>query len=109
MNSKNSSHRSARRLVALSAAAALTLAACGGDDASDSTSTVAPAASEAPMSTDMPTDTSADTTSGVEITGAWARNSPAMATMGAAYMTIMSTNGDRLLAASVDSAIASQL
>ena len=58
------------------------------------------------MSTDMPGDTSAGMTSGVEVTGAWARNSPMMATMGAAYMTIMSTNGDRLLAASVDSAIA---
>lgn len=98
MNSKNSSHRSARRLVALSAVAALTFAACGGDDASDSAATEAPA--------DMPADTSAGMTSGVEITGAWARNSPAMATMGAAYMTIMSANGDRLLAASVDSAIA---
>ena len=44
--------------------------------------------------------------SDIEITGAWARNSPSMATMGAAYMSIMSTNGDRLLAASVDPAIA---
>ncbi len=65
---------------------------------------------DGPMTTDMTTDTSAGTSAGmsseIEITGAWARNSPAMATMGAAYMTIMSTNGDRLLAASVDSAIA---
>lgn len=44
--------------------------------------------------------------SDIEVTAAWARTSPAMATMGAAYMTIMSMNDDRLVAASVDSSIA---
>jgi copper(I)-binding protein len=98
----NPSSRSRRRLAVVSAAAVLTLVACGGDDSTDAPSTDAPAASEAPMATDAP----ADMASAVEITGAWARNSPMMATMGAAYMTIMSMNGDRLVAASVDSAIA---
>jgi copper(I)-binding protein len=110
VNTKNASHRSGRRLIALSAAAALALVACGGDDSADTVSTEAPMTTDGPMTTDMTTDTSAGTSAGmsseIEITGAWARNSPAMATMGAAYMTIMSTNGDRLLAASVDSAIA---
>lgn len=102
MNIMNPSSRSRRRLAVVSAAAVLTLVACGGDDSTDAPSTDAPAASEAPMVTDAP----ADMASAVEITGAWARNSPMMATMGAAYMTIMSMNGDRLVAASVDSAIA---
>ena len=96
----NTSFRSTRRLIALSTVAALSLVACGGDDSADTTSTEAPATTEAGMSTEAPM------ASDVEITGAWARNSPMMATMGAAYMTIMSMNGDRLLAASVDSAIA---
>ena len=42
----------------------------------------------------------------IEITGAWARTSPMMATMGAAYMMIMSMDDDRLVAAAVDSSIA---
>ena len=78
----NTSFRSRKRLIAMSAAAALTLVACGGDEASNVT------------------------TGDIQITESWARTSPMMATMGAAYMTIMSTNGDRLLAASVDSSVA---
>ena len=96
----NTSVRSKKRLVALSTVAALTLVACGGDDSADTTSTEAPVTTEAGMSTEAPM------ASDIEITGAWARNSPMMATMGAAYMSIMSMNGDRLLAASVDPAIA---
>jgi copper(I)-binding protein len=102
VNRKNPLHRSRRRLLVLSTVAALALAACGGDDSVDTSSTEAPMVTDAPVSTDMPTDT----TSGLEITGTWARNSPAMATMGAAYMSIMSMNGDRLLGASVDTSIA---
>ena len=96
----NTSFRSKKRLVALSTVAALTLVACGGDDSADTAST------EAPVTTEAGTSTEAPMASDIEITGAWARNSPSMATMGAAYMSIMSTNGDRLLAASVDPAIA---
>ena len=50
--------------------------------------------------------TEAPMASDIEITGAWARTSPMMATMGAAYMSIVSMDGDRLLAAAVDSSIA---
>ena len=102
----NTSARSKKRLVALSTVVTLTLVACGGDDSADTTSTEAPVTTEAPATTDTGMSTEAPMASDIEITGAWARNSPAMATMGAAYMTIMSMNGDRLLAASVDSAIA---
>lgn len=86
------------RLVAVAAIAAVTLAACGGDDsASDS----------APDTTmEMSPDTTMEMSSPIEITGAWARTSPMMATMGAAYMMIMSMDDDRLVAAAVDSSIA---
>lgn len=102
----NTSFRSTKRLVALSTVAALTLVACGGDDSEDTTSTDAPVTTEAPATTDAGMSTEAPMASDIEITGAWARNSPSMATMGAAYMSIMSKNGDRLIAASVDPAIA---
>lgn len=46
------------------------------------------------------------TGSGVEVTGVWARTSPAMASAGAVYMQITSVEGDRLLSASVDASIA---
>jgi len=70
-------------------ATGLSLAACGGDDSSTAEGRMA-----------MPSG------SDIEVTAAWARTSPAMASMGAAYMTIMSMNDDRLVAASVDSSIA---
>lgn len=84
-----------RRSMSVSVAATLlvavglSLSACGGDDASTA---------EDRMET--------SSGSAIEITGAWARTSPAMATMGAAYMTIMSMDDDRLVAAAVDSSIA---
>lgn len=83
------SPRSLRRLVALATLAVVSLAACGGDDETDSSP-----------------DTSTVAAGDVEITGAWARTSPSMASMGAAYMTIASAGGDRLLGASVDASIA---
>ena len=55
---------------------------------------------------DSSSDKTMEMSSSIEITGAWARSSPMMATMGAAYMTIMSTDDDRLVAAAVDSSIA---
>jgi len=78
------------KLVAMSAVAAVTLVACGGDDSANDS------ASDTPMEMSSP----------IEITGAWARTSPMMATMGAAYMMIMSMDDDRLVAAAVDSSIA---
>ncbi len=83
-----------RRLVGVTLVASLALVACG-----DDTSTSDPATSDTEM--DMPSMTSE-----IEITGAWARTSPTMASTGAAYMTIMSMNGDRLVGASVDASIA---
>lgn len=52
-------------------------------------------------------DTATATADGaVAVNGAWARTSPMMVTAGAAYMELTSPDGDRLLAASVDPAIA---
>lgn len=87
--------RNTRRLSAVSIATTLTmvaglsLAACGGDDSSTAEDQM-----------EMPSG------SEVVITGAWARTSPMMASMGAAYMTIVTANDDRLTRASVDSSIA---
>jgi copper(I)-binding protein len=55
---------------------------------------------------DSSSGTTMEMSSPIEIAGAWARSSPMMATMGAAYMTMMSTDDDRLVAAAVDSSIA---
>ena len=85
------------RRIALSmlAGAVLVLSACGSDDeATGGTSTVAPAP-----------ETSA-AAAGITIEGAWARNSPMMATAGAAYMTITSSAADKLVGASVDASVA---
>lgn len=77
------------------AGALLVLSACGSDEgATDASVTVAPAP-----------ETSA-AASGITIEGAWARNSPMMATAGAAYMTITSSTADKLVGASVDASIA---
>lgn len=78
------------QLVAVAAMAAAALVACGGDDSES----------------DSAPDTTMEMSSPIEITGAWARTSPMMASMGAAYMMIMSTDDDRLVAAAVDSSIA---
>ena len=43
---------------------------------------------------------------GLALTGAWARTSPMMVTAGAAYVQIRSDRDDRLIAASVDGAVA---
>jgi copper(I)-binding protein len=52
---------------------------------------------------DSPATTSTDA---LAIEGVWARTSPAMVTMGAAYMTVTSATGDRLISAQVDESIA---
>lgn len=91
MNLHSSRPRSLRRaLAAVGAVALVSLAAGCGDD-------------------DETTDTAGDTTpAGTEIAfaGQWARTSPAMASMGAAYVTITSPVDDKLLSASVDASIA---
>ena len=47
-----------------------------------------------------------DSAAGISVSGAWARESPAMADAGAAYMTITSDVDDQLVGVSVDSAVA---
>jgi periplasmic copper chaperone A len=80
----------ARRALTLLAALALVAGAtaCGDDDATD---------------TAGPDD---DVAAEVTVEDAWARTSPMAATNGAAYMVLTSTVDDRLVAASVDEAIA---
>jgi len=95
--SRPTSERSTRRRgLAVVAAGALVLAATACGDASESTTTEAPAAET----------TTPAAVEGVSITGQWARTSPMMATMGAAYMTITSSADDRLLGADVDPTVA---
>jgi periplasmic copper chaperone A len=45
----------------------------------------------------------------VSVEGAWARTSPAMVNVGAAYMVLESDDGDRLLSASVDPSVAGKV
>ncbi|MGD9997797.1 MAG: copper chaperone PCu(A)C [Ilumatobacteraceae bacterium] len=73
-----------RRTFALAAVAALAFTACGGDDSDESSGP------------------------SIEVTDAWARTSPMVATAGAAYMTIANTGDadDALVKASVDTSIA---
>lgn len=47
-----------------------------------------------------------DATAAIEVSGAWARTSPAMAQAGAAYMTITSEDGASIVAARVDPEVA---
>jgi len=91
--------RSLPRIAAsVLAVGALALTACGDDDESDSGS----------QTTETTVDTTVATTAGDEISfsGEWARNSPAAATMGAAYLTITSPIDDALVGAKVDASIA---
>lgn len=88
-----------RTALGLLAGTALVLSACGSDDEpAGTTATVAPAP-----------ETSAVAAGAITIDGAWARNSPMMATAGAAYMTISSTAADKLVGASVDSSVAAKV
>ena len=107
MNSMNSTHSTVRRALTAVATGSLLLAltACGDDSAA--TTTESPA-TESPA-TESTGAASSDTAAPVDeltITGAWARTSPMMATMGAAYMTITSPVDDRLLGADIDAAVA---
>lgn len=51
-------------------------------------------------------DESTVITPSIEVTGQWARTSPAATTMGAAYMTLNSDADDELVGASVDTSVA---
>jgi periplasmic copper chaperone A len=87
-----------RRLTILTALvlAGSLLGACGDDD-------------DAAVSGDATEVTGADESAGeIEVAGAWARTSPAVATAGAAYLEITNgtETGDALVAASVDAAVA---
>ena len=94
-----------RLAAALLAVGALALAACGDDDSDSGSQGTEPAAD---TSVDTTVDTTIPTTAGDEISfaGEWARNSPAAATMGAAYLTITSPVDDALVGAKVDASIA---
>lgn len=89
-----------RIALGILAGAVLVVSACGSDD--ETTETPATTVAPAP-------ETSAATSAGVTIEGAWARNSPMMATAGAAYMTITSATADKLVGASVDASIAGKV
>lgn len=85
--------RASKSLVRLAAATlavgALTLVACGDDKKTD--------------------DATATTTASITFAGQWARTSPAEATMGAAYLTITSPVGDKLIGASADASVAAKV
>lgn len=106
MNQHPSRSRTLRSFagVALAATALIFAAGCGDDESSDSTAADTTAA-----------DTAADTTVSeqasdeIVFAGQWARTSPMMATMGAAYVTITSPIDDKLIAASVDATVAASV
>jgi hypothetical protein len=75
--------RTPRTFLAVLAAGALTLAACGDDDGGSGV--------------------------GLKVANAWARQSPAATTLGAAYMDLTSEKDDALVGASVDASIAGKV
>jgi copper(I)-binding protein len=85
------------RLLAAVALAAVPLAACGDDDEATTTTTEAPATSEAAGPA-------------IELEGAWARPSPAMATAGAVYVEITNRGDvdDALVGVAVDASVAAK-
>lgn len=89
--------------VSMAMVAMLGLAACGGDDDSESD-----AQTDTPTTAESSDDTAADAGSAIDIADAWARSSPSMANAGAAYMVITNDGDadDALLSAAVDASIA---
>ncbi len=83
-------NRRSRRGAALVLVSLIAMASCGGSDSTGSDTTLA--TSEA----------------SVTVTNQWVRTSPMAATMGAAYMDIVATDGDELLSASVDASVAAK-
>lgn len=95
-------YRSKRSIViaaALTVGAGGILGACGDDSKSATTTTAAPT-----------TSTTAPAAEGIEVSGAWARTSPAKVTAGAVYMVIENggSEDDSLLEAKVDPSIAKE-
>ena len=79
-------------IAAMTVTAVVGMAACGDDSSSTvESSAVTDVSVEKPI---------------ISIQGAWARTSPSMVTMGAAYMTIMTTADDELVDVAVDASIA---
>ena len=88
---KNTRHATRAVAASLAVVGTLSLSACGGDSgASDTTS--------AAMSDEA--------TPGVTVSKQWARTSPMAATMGAAYMDLVSAVDDTLIGAKVDASVA---
>jgi copper(I)-binding protein len=89
-----------KSIAAVIAAGALVFAACSDDDATTDTTMTADTMSEETTATE-------ETAAGeIAVEGAWARTSPMMAEMGAAYFTITSPVDDELVSASVDPSVA---
>lgn len=100
-----------RRLTAVAALvlAGSLLAACGDDDDVAAVSGDAPAVTDA-ADTTGPTE-AAEPEGELEVSDAWARTSPAVATAGAAYLEITNRTDvdDVLVGASVDEAVAAKV
>lgn len=105
MRTNRKSPRNAPHRLAVAAVAALVLAGCGDDSASDAepTSPTVPAA--APTTAPAPSPAPA---AAIEVTEVWARSSPSMASAGAAYLVIGNhgDTDDALVGARVDPAVA---
>lgn len=90
-----------RGVLAGLAAAALVLAACGGDDGESS--------GTAATETTIAAATIPAVEGTITVEKAWARNSPMEVSNGAAYMNITSSVDDTLVGASVDPSIAAKV
>lgn len=95
--------------LALGLAAAALLGGCGDDD--DTTAVSGDATQPTDAAEPSETTETTEVAGEIEVSGAWARTSPAIATAGAAYLDI--TNGtdadDVLLEASVDPSVAARV
>lgn len=85
-----------------------TFAGCSSDDTTDTGDTTTTTESGSSTTTADATATKGGEASadGIEVTGAWARTSPAMADAGAAYLTITSDEANALVGASVPTSVA---
>ena len=102
------------RRFALALAVPVALAAfagCSSDDTTDTgdTTTTAAGAGSSTTTADAGTKGGEASADGIEVTGAWARTSPAMADAGAAYLTITSEEANALVGASVPASVAGKV
>ena len=88
---KNTRHATRAVAASLAVVGTLLLSACGGDSGASDTTTAA---------------MSDEATPGVTVSKQWARTSPMAATMGAAYMDLVSAVDDTLIGAKVDASVA---